>query len=249
MKNIKSKILLAMLSLMLIVLLSLIGVFQWYVKRSASETLSESMQTLSAQAASNFDYMIKDTISDLQSTAMSYEYSSLATNKERLDDLTDKFADRPEMRSFAVYNQNGQLLEYNDKICPALVHPDDVSACSERRDTYITEVRERENINYFVVLVPLVSDGNVSLITSAAIDCSAINDKLAGLTHKESTELFVVDRSGKVIFTSGHGHAELNSEPVKLASTDAKASELSQAVSTAINGRSGSYTYNYNGSE
>ncbi len=249
MKNIKSKILLAMLSLMLIVLLALVGVFQWYVNKSASETLNESMLTLSAQAASNFDYMIKDTISDIQSTAMSYEYSSLTTNKERIAHLTEKLAEHPEMNSFAVYTRSGQLLEYNDKICPALVHPDDVSACAAQMDTYITEVRERENANYFVILVPLISEDNIELITSAAIDCSVINDRLAALTRNDSTELFVVEKSGRVIFTSGHGHAAINSNPVQLASSDNRASELSQAVSTAINGRSGAYEYKLDGNK
>ena len=246
MKYIKSKILFSMLALMIITLGSMIFIFYWYIKSSNNSMLSSSLEALSEQAAGNFDYMINESVSDFKNAATSSDYAKLNTNDDRIQYLDELFADNTAVSSIAIYNSSGQIITSTSPICASLLSTYDVAVCSQRDTTMVTDVYEYENKNYFIVMVPLANDSQ-SIVSAVAIDCSTINERLANLNSSTQNEVFVVNSSGKVLFLSDENQVKLNQNPVELAKTNEDFTGLSQAITTAINGRCGSYSYNSGG--
>lgn len=246
MKYIKSKILFAMLALMIITLGSIIFIFYWYIRTTNNSMLSSSLEALSEQAAENFDYMINESVADFKNAATSSDYAKLITHDNRIEYLEELFADNTAVSSIAIYNSFGQIMTSTSQICPSLLSTYDVAVCSQRDTTMVTDVYEYENKNYFIVMVPLANDSQ-SIVSAVAIDCSTINERLANLNSSTQNEVFVVNSSGKVLFLSDENQVKLNQNPVELAKTNEDFTGLSEAITTAINGRSGSYSYNSGG--
>ena len=242
MKYIKSKILVALLALMLITLGSLIFIFHWYIKTVNSSMLSSSMEMLSEQAASNFEYMIKESITDFIKVANSSEYSLISDDKDKLDMLI-KSVDPEAVSGFTIYDYKGHIRSSSSPVCSSYLTEQSIMDCASQAVTTITPIFEYEEKNYFAVLVPILKYNAVNSIVAAAISCDHINNKLAELTHNHSTEIFVVNSDGKVLFVGNEHQVRLNQNPLELAKTSDEYSGIAGAVSDAINGRAGSYTY------
>lgn len=242
MKNLKSKILVAMLALMVITFGSLVFVFRWFIRTTSSSMLTSSMETLSTQAASNFDYIINDSIAEFKNVATSSDYAQMFSEEYKLQMLAQTFENDDTIASIGIYNIDGQIKASTNPICSTLLNSEDIKECVERDTTMITNVYEYDNKNYFAVIVPLnISDRNI--ISAAIINCEAINAKLAQLTQDKSTEIFVINNAGRVLFLGNEKQVKLNQNPIELAKTSDSVKGLSQALSTAINGKSGSCTY------
>lgn len=242
MKNLKSKILVAMLALMVITFGSLVFVFRWFIRTTSSSMLTSSMETLSTQAASNFDYIINDSIAEFKNVATSSDYAQMFSEEYKLQMLAQTFENDDTIASIGIYNIDGQIKASTNPICSTLLNPEDIKECVERDTTMVTNVYEHDNKNYFAVIVPL-NIGDRNIISAAIINCEAINAKLAQLTQDKSTEIFVINNAGRVLFLGNEKQVKLNQNPIELAKTSDSVKGLSQALSTAINGKSGSCTY------
>ncbi len=242
MKYLKSKILVAMLALMIITFGSQVFVFRWFIRTISSSMLTNSMETLSTQAASNFDYIINDSVAEFKNVATSSDYAQMFSEEYKLQMLTSHFDGDPTIASIGIYNPDGKITASTNPICSTLLNSDDIKECAERDTAMVTNVYEHENKNYFAVIVPL-DNGDRDVISAAVISCEAIDQKLAQLTQDTATEIFVINSAGRVLFLGNEKQVRVNQNPVELAKTNDSVKGLAQALSTAIHGRSGSCTY------
>ena len=93
MKTLRSKLLLAMLSIALIitVLLSLVSVY--FINVSAKDTLKSTAEPLAVQAAKNFDSTISSYTNNIVSTVKSDSFLGAKTDADRLKAVKSGFAD------------------------------------------------------------------------------------------------------------------------------------------------------------
>lgn len=244
MKSIRSKITVAMLLLVFIVLVAMSSIFLWYMRKSNSDTLSVSLKTLAKEASVNFDYFVMDYVRDIENVAKSSDYATAESDEERLALLEKNFANNERIDSFAIYNLEGTIKAQSGSFSYLVVTQEKLKECLGRQASAITDVTEVNGKNYFAVISPLVRQGRTVSMTAVIIDCDLISDSLRDITT-DDTSLMVVNSEGRVLFHSGDN--ELNRNFIALADSDKDAGQLSDAVSAAVNGRSGTYDYKYHG--
>jgi methyl-accepting chemotaxis protein len=96
-------------------------------------------------------------------------------------------------------------------------------------------------------MVPVKTDGRVSGVAAAVVNTSLINENLCVSSDSFGNRVFVVDSDGTVIFQSDAEKLKANQNPILLAETDEKFSELADAVKTSLNADSGYYSYKFDG--
>ena len=143
MKTLRSKLLLAMLSIALIitVLLSLVSVY--FINVSAKDTLKSTAEPLAVQAAKNFDSTISSYTNNIVSTVKSDSFLEAKTDADRLKAVKSGFADNTGFYlNFTVFDSNGIVLATDNEMVSSSVEKEHIVSACERSSAYITEDRK-----------------------------------------------------------------------------------------------------------
>ena len=138
MKTLRSKLLLAMLSIALIitVLLSLVSVY--FINVSAKDTLKSTAEPLAVQAAKNFDSTISSYTNNIVSTVKSDSFLGAKTDADRLKAVKSGFADNTGFYlNFTVFDGNGIVLATDNEMVSSSVEKEHVISACERSSAYI----------------------------------------------------------------------------------------------------------------
>ena len=141
MKTLRSKLLLAMLSIALIitVLLSLVSVY--FINVSAKDTLKSTAEPLAVQAAKNFDSTISSYTNNIVSTVKSDSFLGAKTDADRLKAVKSGFADNTGFYlNFTVFDGNGIVLATDNEMVSSSVEKEHVISACERSSAYITDI-------------------------------------------------------------------------------------------------------------
>ena len=177
MKTLRSKLLLAMLSIALIitVLLSLVSVY--FINVSAKDTLKSTAEPLAVQAAKNFDSTISSYTNNIVSTVKSDSFLGAKTDADRLKAVKSGFADNTGFYlNFTVYDGNGIVLATDNEMVSSSVEKEHVISACERSSAYITDIYTFGGKNYFSILASTKS-GN----TEQKVACITIQSDMSML--------------------------------------------------------------------
>ena len=153
MKTLRSKLLLAMLSIALIitVLLSLVSVY--FINVSAKDTLKSTAEPLAVQAAKNFDSTISSYTNNIVSTVKSDSFLGAKTDADRLKAVKSGFADNTGFYlNFTVFDSNGIVLATDNEMVSSSVEKKHIISACERSSAYITDIYTFGGKNYFSIL-------------------------------------------------------------------------------------------------
>lgn len=247
MKSIRSRIMSAILILVFTVIVAMSVIFMWFLHKSNVQMLRDSMNTLSQHAALNFDGIVSEYVRGFENFAESSDYSHMESDDLRVSALDSAFKDEGAMVSYAVFAPGGSLTASVGNECNDIVSEEDIQQAVQHKDVIVTNVKPSNGANYFAVLVPLSENGEVKFVSATAVSCAAIDERLKSTPAAQSSDLFVVDNEGTVRFLSSDKHVTLGSNIVELGRSNDEEKALGEAVSTALNGRSGSYDFRYKG--
>lgn len=246
MKSIRSRIMIAMLALVFGISALLCIIFTIYIRMITEQTLSETMLPLSLQTASNFDYAVEVYMRDFENFVTGTEYADIKTNQSKIEAAEKNFSDNELISAFGIYSTSGQLLVSTGSECADVINSDDVLLAAARNDTTLTNIVTAEEQNYFGILVPIKTNGIVTEISAAVVDCRLINDNIS-LSSINGSRVFVIDNTGKVIFNADTEHLKGNENPIELAKTKSEYQSFADAFSTALNSINGNCEYTYDG--
>ena len=153
MKTLRSKLLLAMLSIALIitVLLSLVSVY--FINVSAKDTLKSTAEPLAVQAAKNFDSTISSYTNNIVSTVKSDSFLGAKTDADRLKAVKSGFADNTGFYlNFTIFDGNGIVLATDNEMVSSSVEKEHVISACERSSAYITDIYTFGGKKYFSLL-------------------------------------------------------------------------------------------------
>lgn len=244
MKTIRSKITAAMLIITFIVLITMAGIFVWYLRLSNADALSQSLRLQSKQASINFDYFVMDYAHDFENIATSTALAAIDSNQEKVEKLAKEFTNNDMISDFAIFSMGSVIQAQYGSIAYLVINSDDIMKTIGTQDIVITNVTEHNGKNYFGVLVPITESGRTVSIAAAVINCDLLNESLKDIATDE-TSLMIVDKTGRVLFHSGN--TETNRNFIELAKADKSESELADAVHAAVHGMAGTYEYEYDG--
>ena len=238
----------AMLGLVFGTTLAVSIIFIWYIRSTTLNTLSEAIEPLSQQTALNFDYSVSEYIRDFKELVESSSYATLLTEEEKIAASSDKFSDNDMISDFGIYSSDGELLKSSGSGCADVIEESDVVSAVERGEVTVTDIKNINNQNYFGILAPTTYNGSTE-VSAAIVDCTLINEEISNSVSGSDNSVFVISDDGVIIFSSDTQSVKTNQSPIELANTDDSYAEFSDALKTALNGKSGTYTYDYNDTE
>ena len=165
MKTLRSKLLLAMLSIALIitVLLSLVSVY--FINVSAKDTLKSTAEPLAVQAAKNFDSTISSYTNNIVSTVKSDSFLGAKTDADRLKAVKSGFADNTGFYlNFTVYDGNGIVLATDNEMVSSSVEKEHIISACERSSAYITDIYTFGGIFLYLLQQSLATQNKKSLV-------------------------------------------------------------------------------------
>lgn len=239
-KSIRSKIMLAMLSLALGISVLLCVIFFIYTNISTQHTLAVTMRSLASETAVSFDYMINEYVERASRVALDADYEALDTPQKKTAALDEAFSDNALISDFAVYSSSGAQLDSDGSRCADVITENDIWNAAKRKTATLTDIVTVDNENFFAILVP---SNNATIISAIVLNCTSINESLIADDELNST-VYIIENNGEIIFqsnSSGTKYASRN--PIELAKTDENYQSMADAFSNALNGKNGSTEY------
>ncbi|MGN0623357.1 MAG: hypothetical protein ACI4JA_05355, partial [Oscillospiraceae bacterium] len=109
MKTIRSKLMIAMLSLSFGITIILSGVAFYYINISTKSTLKETIQPLAEQSAKTLDTAIDSYKESFEDLASSTSFANAPTDENKFDILKENYSSDLENYSYAIYEPTGEM--------------------------------------------------------------------------------------------------------------------------------------------
>ena len=200
MKTLRSKLLLAMLSIALIitVLLSLVSVY--FINVSAKDTLKSTAEPLAVQAAKNFDSTISSYTNNIVSTVKSDSFLEAKTDADRLKAVKSGFADNTGFYlNFTVFDSNGIVLATDNEMVSSSVEKKHIISACERSSAYITNIYSFGGKNYFSILASTKSGNTEQKVACITIQSDMLVNALNEYTFGKSGYVYLVGKDGEIL--------------------------------------------------
>ena len=200
MKTLRSKLLLAMLSIALIitVLLSLVSVY--FINVSAKDTLKSTAEPLAVQAAKNFDSVIGSYTNNIVSTVKSDSFLEAKTDADRLKAVKSGFADNTGFYlNFTVFDSDGIALATDNEMVSSSVEKKHVIGACERSSAYITDIYTFGGKNYFSILASTRSGNVEQRVACITIQTDMLINALNEYTFGKSGYVYLVGKDGEIL--------------------------------------------------
>ena len=243
MKTLRSKLLLAMLSVALIITLLLSFVSVYFINVSAKDTLKSTVEPLAVQAAKNFDSVIGSYTNNVVSTVKSDSFIEAKTDADRLKVLKSSFADNTGFYlNFTIFNSDGIVLATDNETLSSSVEKNHVKGACERSSAYITDIYTFGGKNYFTILASTKSDMIDQRVGCITIQTDMLVDTLNEYTFGKSGYVYLIGSDGEVLLHKDNEMVGKNALEVGKNNADYK--EVTNAVENMLSQNSGTTEYN-----
>lgn len=249
MKTVRSKLMVSLLALSfgITIILSVVAVS--YINRSTEDTLKKTIYPLAVQASETFNNAVDGYIENFRNVAAARSFYQAQSNKERIEQLTDKLSDDIENFSFAVYSTSGDMLETTGGASADVIASEDIIHTVNRKDTVVTDIVTVKNKMYFGILYPVMSDSDVEFVAAAAVNAELINSVVEGISFSDSGYAYIINSSGETVLHKDIQKAISRFNPVDLARADDTYKDMAACFSNAADKPQGSDEFEYDGVE
>lgn len=258
MKTIRSKMMIAMfaVSLLIIALLSVFSIL--YINKSVKLTLNTTIAPLAEQSANNFDTVVENYGKTFSAYTKNSVFTSAFSDKERLDFLKSCFTDTENEYSYALYSDENKIITATQGLCTVCIKETDVAQAFSRNDIVYGQIMTQKDDIYFSVLCPVKLDevknneGKVvsesrTIVAGVTMRAKALNDVIADIKFGENGYAYVINSKGETLLHNQIQRAINRSNPIALSKDDGTYKELADFLTTAVNSDLGSDEYEYNG--
>lgn len=243
MKTLRSKLLLAMLSVALIITVLLSVVSVYFINISAKDTLKSTVEPLAVQAAKNFDSVIGSYTNNVVSTVKSDSFVEAKTDADRLKVLKSSFADNTGFYlNFTIFNSDGIVLATDNETLSSSVEKEHIKGACERNSAYLTNIYTFGGKNYFTILASTKSDLIDQRVGCITIQTDMLVDTLNEYTFGKSGYVYLIGSDGKVLLHKNNEMVGKNALEVGKNNADYK--EVANAVEDILSENSGTTEYN-----
>ena len=244
MKTLRSKLLLAMLSIALIitVLLSLVSVY--FINVSAKDTLKSTAEPLAVQAAKNFDSTISSYTNNIVSTVKSDSFLEAKTDADRLKAVKSGFADNTGFYlNFTVFDGNGIVLATDNEMVSSSVEKEHVISACERSSAYITDIYTFGGKNYFSILASTKSGNSEQKVACITIQSDMLVNALNEYTFGKSGYVYLVGKDGEILLHKDTD--QIGKNALEIGKKDEEYTEVTNAVEKILANNSGTTEYKF----
>ncbi len=248
MKTIRSKMMLAMfaISILIIALLSVFSIL--YINKSVRNTLEDTVQPLAVQSARTFDTVVENYGNHLLMLSRSFKFVGASSDKERLEFLESSFTEDDKTIGYAIYSADGKIRESSPEVslCADAIKSSDVAATlSSKTVTYGDIVSIKDNI-YFSVLVPITLSDNTTVVAAATFMADPLNEVISEINIGSNGFAYVVNSKGEMMLHKEIQRAKSRFNPVDLAKSDSTYTDYSEFIMNASAAGFGAGQYEYN---
>lgn len=250
MKTLRSKLLIAMLAIALVITCLLGGVSVYFINSSARATLKSTVEPLAVQAAKNFDSTITTYVGNLNATTQSEPFKSADNDKERLMLMKQNFSDNAgSYLSFSLFDADGIVLDSDSRSIASSVEIKHVKAAAEQSSAYITSLYNFNSTVYFTILASGENEKGEKLVGAVTIDATMLSVLLNEYAFGQSGYVYLIDQQGDVLIHKDMDKVIDGENVIKIGDSDSDYKEFSDTVTKLVKNDSGTTEYNIKGEE
>lgn len=249
MKTIRSKLMIAMLSLAFGITIILSGVAFYYINISTQSVLKDTIQPLAEQSAKTLDTAIDSYKESFEDLVSSSSFANVPTDENKFEILKENYSNDLENYSYAIYEPSGEMRASTGGSSADVIRESDIKLAVNRRRTTLTDVVSHSNNIYFAVIYPVMSGDEVDFVAAVTINAELINNVVSEISFGSAGYAFVINDSGKVILHNDLQKAVNRFDPIDLAESDDTYADLASSITSAMSKTSGSESYEYDNTD
>lgn len=250
MKTLRSKLLIAMLAIALVITCLLGGVSVYFINSSARDTLKSTVEPLAVQAAKNFDSTITTYVGNLTATTQSEPFKSADNDKERLMLMKQNFSDNAgSYLNFTLFDADGIVIDSDSRSIASSVEIKHVKAAAEQSSAYITSLYNFNSTVYFTILASGENEKGERLVGAVTIDATMLSVLLNEYAFGQSGYVYLIDQQGDVLIHKDMDKVIDGENVIKIGDSDSDYKEFSDTVTKLVKNDSGTTEYNIKGEE
>lgn len=250
MKTLRSKLLIAMLAIALVITCLLGGVSVYFINSSARDTLKSTVEPLAVQAAKNFDSTITTYVGNLTATTQSEPFKSADNDKERLMLMKQNFSDNAgSYLNFTLFDADGIVIDSDSRSIASSVEIKHVKAAAEQSSAYITSLYNFNSTVYFTILASGENEKGEKLVGAVTIDATMLSVLLNEYAFGQSGYVYLIDQQGDVLIHKDMDKVIDGENVIKIGDSDSDYKEFSDTVTKLVKNDSGTTEYNIKGEE
>lgn len=245
MKTIRSKMILAMfsVSILIIALLSIFSIL--YINKSVSNTLHDTIEPLAKQSVHTFDSAVEDYGDKFSSLAENKTFKEAESDAARIEFVADSFSKEGDETSYAIYSTDGSVRYSTPGLCSEAITSNDVSMALGSGATVFGDIVTIKNNIYFSILYPVVLSDGTQIVAAATLKADTLNSIIAEIALGQSGYAYIINSSGDIILHNEIQRAVNKFNPIELSKSDSSYEEYADFLTEAISTNSGSYEYKY----
>lgn len=248
MKTLRSKLLIAMLSVAAAITLLLSAVSVYFIDTSAKDTLKNTVEPLTVQATKNFDAVITSYTNNLVITVRSDSFKNAASEEKKLDILKQNFSDNSNTYfTFTIFDSDGIVLVSDDMNIAGSIEKKHIQAAAQRTAAYLTEFYNFNGKRYFTILVSGDTVGGKKNVGAITIEASMLNSLLNEYAFGKSGYVYLVGSDGDILLHKDMDKALKGANAIELGKNDSEYKDVSEAVKEMLKSDSGTTEYELNG--
>lgn len=250
MKTLRSKLLIAMLAIALVITCLLGGVSVYFINSSARDTLKSTVEPLAVQAAKNFDSTITTYVGNLTATTQSEPFKNADNDKERLMLMKQNFSDNAgSYLNFTLFDADGIVLDSDSRSIASSIEIKHVKAAAEQSAAYITSLYNFNSTVYFTILASGENEKGEKLVGAVTIDATMLSVLLNEYAFGQSGYVYLIDQQGDVLIHKDMDKVIDGENVIKIGDSDSDYKEFSDTVTKLVKNDSGTTEYNIKGEE
>ncbi|WP_295209755.1 methyl-accepting chemotaxis protein [Ruminococcus sp.] len=250
MKTLRSKLLIAMLAIALVITCLLGGVSVYFINSSARDTLKSTVEPLAVQAAKNFDSTITTYVGNLTATTQSEPFKSADNDKERLMLMKQNFSDNAgSYLNFTLFDADGIVIDSDSRSIASSVEIKHVKSAAEQSSAYITSLYNFNSTVYFTILASGENEKGEKLVGAVTIDATMLSVLLNEYAFGQSGYVYLIDQQGDVLIHKDMDKVIDGENVIKIGDSDSDYKEFSDTVTKLVKNDSGTTEYNIKGEE
>ncbi len=245
MSTIRSKLMLAMfsVSLLITILLSIFSVV--YINKSVKDSLHDTLKPLAAQSAAAFDNAVESYGDRLSDVICSTAFKSAENDQKRIEMLADSFQPNEGIFSFAIFEIDGSVNATTNGICEQMVTQKNISNALTLNKIVYNEFKTIENNICFSILSPADCSNQIKVV-GMSVKADKLVEMIKDIDLEKETIAFVVIPTGEIILHNEVQKAISRLNPVELAKEDSSYQDLASFITKATSSESGSTDYSFN---
>ena len=249
MKTIRSKLMLAMflLSILITLLLSVFSIL--YINKSVRDTLHQTVTPLAEQSAKTFDAVVEGYGRRFSAAVENAAFIGTSSDEYKLQFLADSLTEEDSDYSYAIYSTDGNMRSSTPGLCAEAITSADISHTLSRNGLVYADLTTIKNDMYFSVLSPVDLTDGTRIVAAMTVRAQVLNDVIANISVGGDGYAYVINAAGETILHKEIQRAVNRFNPIDLAKSDSSYSELAEFLMKAGTDGSGYDDYTYNDTE